>query len=88
MTPTKEELEAELKRTVFDIMDKMFKLCVRDTEEETRREMLKFKTDLIKNCKDIRNKMAAVEAYESIKVMSFEEIQEMADLLIDDDDDD
>ena len=79
--PSKAELEAELTMTVTRIMDRMFVLCVFDTEEETRREMYKFKTELIKFSNNTRNKMAAVEAYEKIKRMSFEEIQEMHDML-------
>ena len=41
--PSKAELEAELTMTVTKIMDRMFVLCVFDTEEETRKEMYKFK---------------------------------------------
>ena len=69
----------------FDLMDEIIPLCIRDNEEETRlaiKEEIKKRFD---SAIDDVERNAILTAQQQLKEMSFEELQEQAELLGDED---
>ena len=69
----------------FDLMDEIIPLCIKDTEEETRKAI---KEEIKKRYEKATNELernALISAQSKLDEFSFEELQEQAELLSDED---
>ena len=69
----------------FDLMDEIIPLCIKDTEEETRKAI---KEEIRKRYEKATSELernALISAQAKLDEFSFEELQEQAELLSDED---